>query len=54
MTPRGCNAALQFGFAAVENEEVMLAFTAVAASVWTVWLWTTGLRACHFARTCSR
>jgi drug/metabolite transporter (DMT)-like permease len=45
MTPMGLVAALQFDFAAVAMSTwLLLLFYALAASVWTVWLWMTGLR----------
>ncbi|MEO6291436.1 MAG: DMT family transporter, partial [Burkholderiaceae bacterium] len=45
MTPLGLFAAWQFDFAAVHNGTwLLLVFYALAASVWTVWLWMTGLR----------
>lgn len=45
MTPMGLYMALQFDFAAVHSGVwVLLVFYALAASVWTVWLWMTGLK----------
>ncbi len=45
MTPLGLWAAWGFDFAGVSaNAWLLLAFYAVAASVWTVWLWMTGLK----------
>ena len=44
-TPLGLAAAWDFDFAAVAPSLwVLLLFYALAASVWTVWLWMTGLR----------
>ncbi len=46
MTPMGLYLALQFDFSSVSAASwVLLLFYALAASVWTVWLWMTGLRA---------
>jgi len=46
MTPMGFYVALQFDFAGVAGPTwVLLVFYALAASVWTVWLWMTGLKA---------
>jgi len=43
MTPLGLYTALQFDFAAVQpGSWALLVFYAMAASVWTVWLWMTG------------
>jgi drug/metabolite transporter (DMT)-like permease len=43
MTPMGIYTALQFDFAAVQGSSwLLLVFYALAASVWTVWLWMTG------------
>ena len=43
MTPMGLYMALQFDFAAVHAASwLLLVFYALAASVWTVWLWMTG------------
>lgn len=45
MTPMGLYLALQFDFAAVPASSwLLLVFYALAASVWTVWLWMTGLK----------
>ncbi len=45
MTPLGLWAAWQFDFAAVHpGSWLLLVFYALAASVWTVWLWMTGLK----------
>lgn len=45
MTPLGIYAALRFDFAVVELKIwLLLVFYALAASVWTVWLWMTGLK----------
>jgi drug/metabolite transporter (DMT)-like permease len=45
MTPMGIHAALRFDFAQVAMTTwLLLAFYALAASVWTVWLWMTGLK----------
>jgi drug/metabolite transporter (DMT)-like permease len=44
-TPLGAWAAWRFDFSAVDaGLWLLLAFYALAASVWTVWLWMTGLR----------
>lgn len=44
-TPMGIYMALQFDFAAVEpGIWLLLLLYALAASIWTVWLWMTGLR----------
>ena len=46
MTPAGLYLAWNFPFAAVGgNTWALLMFYALAASVWTVWLWMTGLKA---------
>ena len=46
MTPMGFYVALRFDFAGVAGPTwVLLVFYALAASVWTVWLWMTGLKA---------
>jgi len=46
MTPAGLYLAWSFPFAAVgANTWALLVFYALAASVWTVWLWMTGLKA---------
>jgi drug/metabolite transporter (DMT)-like permease len=43
MTPMGLYTALHFDFAAVHGASwLLLVFYALAASVWTVWLWMTG------------
>jgi drug/metabolite transporter (DMT)-like permease len=45
VTPMGLHAALQFDFAAVPaGSWLLLVFYALAASIWTVWLWMTGLK----------
>ncbi|NUU03843.1 DMT family transporter [Herbaspirillum robiniae] len=45
MTPMGFYTALRFDFGAVPaNIWLLLVFYALAASVWTVWLWMTGLK----------
>jgi drug/metabolite transporter (DMT)-like permease len=45
MTPMGLYQAWSFAFANVTiNTWLLLIFYALAASVWTVWLWMTGLR----------
>jgi drug/metabolite transporter (DMT)-like permease len=45
VTPFGLYLALDFDFGAVRGELwLLLVFYALAASVWTVWLWMTGLR----------
>ena len=45
VTPFGLWAALRFDFASVSaGSWVLLVFYALAASVWTVWLWMTGLK----------
>jgi len=45
MTPLGLYAALRFDFSAVAlSSWTLLVFYALAASVWTVWLWMSGLR----------
>lgn len=45
VTPFGLWSALRFDFAAVSaGVWVLLLFYALAASVWTVWLWMTGLK----------
>ena len=45
MTPLGLYTALHFDFAAVHSGAwLLLVFYAMAASVWTVWLWMTGTR----------
>ena len=46
MTPMGIYMALTFDFGAVAPATwLLLVFYALAASVWTVWLWMTGLQA---------
>jgi len=45
VTPFGLYAALRFDFAAVSaGAWLLLVFYALAASIWTVWLWMTGLK----------
>jgi drug/metabolite transporter (DMT)-like permease len=45
MTPLGLWQALSFDFASVQpGTWLLLLFYSLAASVWTVWLWMTGLR----------
>ena len=45
VTPFGLYAALSFDFAAVSaGAWLLLVFYALAASIWTVWLWMTGLK----------
>lgn len=45
MTPMGLYVALQFDFSSVPvSMWVLLLFYGLAASVWTVWLWMTGLK----------
>jgi drug/metabolite transporter (DMT)-like permease len=45
MTPMGVYMALRFDFAPVKMETwLLLVFYGLAASVWTVWLWMTGLK----------
>jgi drug/metabolite transporter (DMT)-like permease len=45
MTPFGLYAAWSFDFGAVQASSwLLLVFYALAASVWTVWLWMTGLK----------
>jgi drug/metabolite transporter (DMT)-like permease len=45
VTPFGAYAALHFDFATVHaGAWLLLVFYALAASVWTVWLWMTGLK----------
>ena len=45
ITPLGFYAAQGFDFAAVSNATwLLLLFYSLAASVWTVWLWMTGLK----------
>lgn len=51
MTPFGLWVAWSFDFCAVGNSMwVLLVFYALAASVWTVWLWMTGLQQVSAAR----
>ncbi len=51
MTPLGLYAAWQFDFGAVPMPSwLLLLFYAMAASVWTVWLWMTGLQTVPAAR----
>ncbi len=51
MTPMGIYAALKFDFGAVSASVwPLLVFYALAASVWTVWLWMTGLKTVPAAR----
>ena len=51
MTPMGLYAAWHFDFASVATGSwVLLVFYALAASVWTVWLWMTGLKTVPAAR----
>lgn len=51
MTPLGIYYALDFDFGAVPvSSWVLLVFYALAASVWTVWLWMTGLKTIAAAR----
>lgn len=51
MTPMGLYWALQFSFTSVKpGIWVLLVFYALAASVWTVWLWMTGLRSVPAAK----
>ena len=51
MTPFGVYAAWRFDFAAVKPDIwLLLVFYALAASVWTVWLWMTGLKIVPAAR----
>lgn len=45
MTPMGAYYALQFDFGSVQPASwLLLLFYSLAASVWTVWLWMTGLK----------
>ena len=45
MTPMGLYLAIEFDFGAVAKDAwLLLVFYALAASVWTVWLWMTGLK----------
>ena len=51
MTPMGLYAAWKFDFSAVTlGSWALLLFYALAASVWTVWLWMTGLKSIPAAR----
>ena len=51
MTPMGIYTALRFDFGAVSTGNwLLLLFYALAASVWTVWLWMTGLKTVPAAR----
>jgi drug/metabolite transporter (DMT)-like permease len=51
MTPMGIYAAWRFDFAPVSTGIwLLLVFYALAASVWTVWLWMTGLKSVPAAR----
>ena len=51
MTPLGLYAALHFDFAQVPAPSwLLLVFYSLAASVWTVWLWMTGLKTVPAAR----
>ena len=51
MTPMGIYMALKFDFGAVAPATwLLLVFYALAASVWTVWLWMTGLQAVPAAK----
>jgi drug/metabolite transporter (DMT)-like permease len=51
MTPMGLYAALHFDFSTVTTPSwLLLLFYALAASVWTVWLWMTGLKGVPAAR----
>lgn len=51
MTPFGVYAALRFDFAGVPAQMwLLLLFYALAASVWTVWLWMTGLKSVPASR----
>ncbi len=51
MTPLGLYAALRFDFSSVPAPSwLLLVFYALAASVWTVWLWMTGLKTVPAAR----
>lgn len=52
MTPMGLYYATRFDFAAVTwNIWALLVFYALAASVWTVWLWMTGLKSVPAAQS---
>ena len=51
MTPMGLYAAWHFDFSAITSSLwLLLVFYALAASVWTVWLWMTGLQTVPAAR----
>ena len=51
MTPMGLYAAWHFQFSSVTSSLwLLLVFYALAASVWTVWLWMTGLQTVPAAR----
>jgi drug/metabolite transporter (DMT)-like permease len=51
MTPFGIYAAMRFDFQTVAMPIwLLLVFYALAASVWTVWLWMTGLKSVPAAR----
>jgi drug/metabolite transporter (DMT)-like permease len=51
MTPMGLYMALKFDFSRVASTTwLLLVFYALAASVWTVWLWMTGLKNVPAAR----
>ena len=51
MTPFGVYAALRFDFGSVPSGMwMLLVFYSLAASVWTVWLWMTGLKTVPAAR----
>jgi drug/metabolite transporter (DMT)-like permease len=51
MTPFGVYMAWSFNFASVASATwLLLVFYSLAASVWTVWLWMTGLRGVNAAR----
>jgi drug/metabolite transporter (DMT)-like permease len=51
MTPMGLYVSLSFDFGAVQGGLwLLLVFYALAASMWTVWLWMTGLRTVPAAR----
>jgi drug/metabolite transporter (DMT)-like permease len=51
MTPMGLYAAWHFDFSTVRAPSwLLLVFYALAASVWTVWLWMTGLKTVPAAR----
>ncbi len=51
MLPFGAYAALHFDFASVQfSMWLLLLFYAMAASVWTVWLWMTGLKSVPASR----